>query len=158
MKEIEQAVFSMMTSAGYSHLVTAVSETINNPMEAITEMTRRMRELMPSSEDNDVIAPALENQDLLLQLGDSLCITALPQPEKNPKHKSAVEQKDEPKGKKRRGTDQDHGLQRPTCAEKIEESEAPCSTAIQQDRNEDELSKMNCRADRKKYSENRPEI
>ena len=80
MKEIEQAVFSMMTPAGYSHLVKTVSETIDNTMKAITEMTRRMRESMPSSEANDVVAPALENQDLLIQLGDPLCITALPQP------------------------------------------------------------------------------
>ena len=142
MKEIEQAVFSMMTSAGYSHLVKAVSETVNNPMEAITEMTRRMRETIPSSEVNDIVVPALENQDLLLQLGDPLCITALPQPEKNRKHKSAVEQKDEPKGKKRRGTNQDRGVQRSTCAEEIDESEAPCSTAIQQDSKEDELSSV----------------
>ena len=79
MKEIEQAVFSMMTSAGYSHLVKTQSETVNNPMEAITEMTRRMRESIPSSKVNDMVVPALENQDLLLQLGDPLCITALSQ-------------------------------------------------------------------------------
>ena len=83
MKEMEQAVFSMMTSASYFNLVKAVSETINNAMEGITEITRHIRESMPSFEANDVVASALENQDLLLHLGDPLCITALLQPDKN---------------------------------------------------------------------------
>ena len=136
MKEMEQAVFSMMTSASYFNLVKAVSETINNAMEGITEITRHIRESMPSFEANDVVASALENQDLLLHLGDPLCITALLQPDKNWKHKSVVEQKDE------RGTHQDHGVQCFTCAEKIKDTEAPCSTAIQQDSKKDELSKV----------------
>ena len=46
MAEIQDAVYTLVTSAGFEHLLHAVKETTDNPLEAIQEMTRQVRSSM----------------------------------------------------------------------------------------------------------------
>ena len=83
MKAIEEAIFKMMTSAVYEHLVDAVAETAANQLEAIQELSWHMKDTLPGKAPS-LVDTIMEPQDLLLHLGDRLLFPCRQKKQKQP--------------------------------------------------------------------------